>query len=183
MSWFLKYFRQKNRLKNLVFLAQNKAKLSENFIIALVFEKNTDFFTENWRKSQKIVIITSTPGRNGEQFYWIEPTPADLRAAFGRRSGSRRLQRFRGQVRVAGCRRTSSDERAPTTSRSGVVKLWDILLFYFTHFSQEISLKYLKHLLLQRLFCTDWPSWASLCMGFPIRPFVQLVLSSASYPL
>jgi hypothetical protein len=31
-------------------------------IIALVFEKNANFFTENWEKSQKIVIITSTPG-------------------------------------------------------------------------------------------------------------------------
>jgi hypothetical protein len=31
-------------------------------IIALVFEKNANFFAENWQKSQKIVIITSTPG-------------------------------------------------------------------------------------------------------------------------
>jgi hypothetical protein len=30
----------------------------------LVFEKNANFFAENWEKSQKIVIITSTPGRN-----------------------------------------------------------------------------------------------------------------------
>jgi hypothetical protein len=27
----------------------------------LVFEKNALFFAENWQKSQKIVIITSTP--------------------------------------------------------------------------------------------------------------------------
>jgi hypothetical protein len=27
-----------------------------------VFEKNSKFFDENWQKSQKIVIITSTPG-------------------------------------------------------------------------------------------------------------------------
>jgi hypothetical protein len=31
-------------------------------IITLVFEKNANFFAENWQKSQKIVIITSTPG-------------------------------------------------------------------------------------------------------------------------
>jgi hypothetical protein len=31
-------------------------------IITLVFEKNANFFAENCRKSQKIVIITSTPG-------------------------------------------------------------------------------------------------------------------------
>jgi hypothetical protein len=30
-------------------------------IITLVFEKNANFFAENWGKSQKIVIITSTP--------------------------------------------------------------------------------------------------------------------------
>jgi hypothetical protein len=27
----------------------------------LVFEKNANFFAENWRKSQKIMIITLTP--------------------------------------------------------------------------------------------------------------------------
>jgi hypothetical protein len=35
----------------------------EKILIAtLVFEKNANFFAENCRKSQKIVIITSTPG-------------------------------------------------------------------------------------------------------------------------
>jgi hypothetical protein len=43
-------------------LAQNKAKLCKILIITLVFEKKTPFFDENCRKSQKIVIITSTPG-------------------------------------------------------------------------------------------------------------------------
>jgi hypothetical protein len=28
----------------------------------LVFKKNANFFAENWEKSQKTVIITSTPG-------------------------------------------------------------------------------------------------------------------------
>jgi hypothetical protein len=32
-------------------------------IITSVFEKKRHFFAENWQKSQKIVIITSTPGR------------------------------------------------------------------------------------------------------------------------
>jgi hypothetical protein len=31
-------------------------------IVILVFEKNANFFAENCQKSQKIVIITSTPG-------------------------------------------------------------------------------------------------------------------------
>jgi hypothetical protein len=30
-------------------------------IITLVFDKNANFFAENCQKSQKIVIITSTP--------------------------------------------------------------------------------------------------------------------------
>jgi hypothetical protein len=38
-----------------------KAKLCKKFIITLVFEKNANFFAENCRKSQKIMIITSTP--------------------------------------------------------------------------------------------------------------------------
>jgi hypothetical protein len=47
--------------KKLAFLTQNKAKLCKILIITLVFEKNAKFFAENCRKSQKIVIITSTP--------------------------------------------------------------------------------------------------------------------------
>jgi hypothetical protein len=31
-------------------------------IVTLVFDKNANFFAENREKSQKIVIITSTPG-------------------------------------------------------------------------------------------------------------------------
>jgi hypothetical protein len=34
----------------------------KKMIITLVFEKNAKFFAENWQKSQKIVIVTSTPG-------------------------------------------------------------------------------------------------------------------------
>jgi hypothetical protein len=47
--------------KKLAFLTQNKGKLCKILIITLVFEKNVNFFAENCRKSQKIVIITSTP--------------------------------------------------------------------------------------------------------------------------
>jgi hypothetical protein len=47
----------------MAFLTQNKAKLRKILIITLVFEKNANFFAENCRKSQKIVIITSTPCR------------------------------------------------------------------------------------------------------------------------
>jgi hypothetical protein len=57
----LKIFSLKNFAKKLAFLTQNKAKLCKILIITLVFEKNANFFAENWQKSQKIVIITSTP--------------------------------------------------------------------------------------------------------------------------
>jgi hypothetical protein len=55
-----KYFRQKIGEK-LAFLTPNKAKLFKNLLITLVFENNANFFAENYRKSQKIVIRTSTP--------------------------------------------------------------------------------------------------------------------------
>jgi hypothetical protein len=45
----------------MAFLTQNKAKFWKKLIITFVFEKNANFFAENWEKSQKIVIITSTP--------------------------------------------------------------------------------------------------------------------------
>jgi hypothetical protein len=65
-----KIFLPKNSAKKLAFLTQNKAKLCKIWIITLMFEKNAYFFAENCRKSQKIVIITSTPrilcGKNPE---------------------------------------------------------------------------------------------------------------------
>jgi hypothetical protein len=57
----LKIFSPKNLAKKMAFLTQNKAKFKK-MIITLVFEKNANFFAKNWEKSQKIVIITSTPG-------------------------------------------------------------------------------------------------------------------------
>jgi hypothetical protein len=48
--------------EKLAFLTQNRAKLCKILIITLFFEKNAYFFAENCQKSQKNVIITSTPG-------------------------------------------------------------------------------------------------------------------------
>jgi hypothetical protein len=62
MLCFLNIFGEKIA-KKLAFLTQNKAKIFKNLIITLVFEKNANFFTQNFRKSQKIVIVTSTPDR------------------------------------------------------------------------------------------------------------------------
>jgi hypothetical protein len=45
----------------MAFLTQNKAKLCKFLIITLDFDKNANYFAENWLKSQKIVIIASTP--------------------------------------------------------------------------------------------------------------------------
>jgi hypothetical protein len=61
----LKIFSPKNSAKKFAFLTRNKAKLCKILIITLVFEKNANFFAENCQKSQKIVIITSTPGQQG----------------------------------------------------------------------------------------------------------------------
>jgi hypothetical protein len=56
----------------LTFLTQNKAKFGKILIITLVFEKNA-FFAENCRKSQKIVIITSTPDRiRPDHIFWYK---------------------------------------------------------------------------------------------------------------
>jgi hypothetical protein len=58
----LKIFSQKNLAKKSAFLPQTKGNFAEKVIITSVFEKIAIFFAENWQKSQKIVIITSTPG-------------------------------------------------------------------------------------------------------------------------
>jgi hypothetical protein len=63
---FLNIFAEKIGEKTGVFVS-NKAKLFKNVIISLVFEKNANFCAENCRKSQKIVIITSIPGRAKEK--------------------------------------------------------------------------------------------------------------------
>jgi hypothetical protein len=65
----LKIFWPKNSAKKLVFLTRNKAKFCKILIVTLVFKKNANFFAENWRKSQKIVIITSVPGYRVLDFY------------------------------------------------------------------------------------------------------------------
>jgi hypothetical protein len=58
---FKNIFAEKNCKKS-AFLTRNKAKLCKILIVTFIFEKNANFFYENWQKLQKIVIITSTPG-------------------------------------------------------------------------------------------------------------------------
>jgi hypothetical protein len=57
----LKKIFAKKLAKKLAFLTQNNV-IFLNLIIT--FEKNVNFFAENCQKSQKIVIITSTPGHS-----------------------------------------------------------------------------------------------------------------------
>jgi hypothetical protein len=56
----LKIFSPKNLAKILAFLLKLLPVFAKIVIITLAFEKNANFFAENWRKSHKIVIITST---------------------------------------------------------------------------------------------------------------------------
>jgi hypothetical protein len=51
----------------LAFLLKLLIVFAKIVIITLFFEKNANFFAENCRKSQKIVIITSTPGHTVER--------------------------------------------------------------------------------------------------------------------
>jgi hypothetical protein len=72
-----KYFRRKIQRKKLALLTQNKAKLCKILIITLVFEKKpANYFAENCRKWQKIVIITSTTGANPTTFEFTATTPS-----------------------------------------------------------------------------------------------------------
>jgi hypothetical protein len=59
--------------KKLAFLTHNKAKLCENFDHNIGFWENANFFADNWQKSQKIVIITSTPGA-GFPYFLVHDT-------------------------------------------------------------------------------------------------------------
>jgi hypothetical protein len=56
-----KIFSAKNLAKILAFFAQTSVVFAKIVIITLVLRKTPNFFAENWQKSQKIVIITSTP--------------------------------------------------------------------------------------------------------------------------
>jgi hypothetical protein len=71
----LKIFSPKIFAKKLVFFTQNKAKLCKNFIITMVFERNANYFAENCQKSQKIVIITSTPDEFVNKSPKTQPNP------------------------------------------------------------------------------------------------------------
>jgi hypothetical protein len=61
-------FSTKNLAKILAFLLKLLLEFAKIVFISLVFEKNANFFAEHWQKSQKIVIITSTPGEVDNDF-------------------------------------------------------------------------------------------------------------------
>jgi hypothetical protein len=67
----------------------------------LVFEKNANFFAENWRKSQKIVIITSTPGqKNFERatFRFQLSKEAELSSPIGLRNSISMLETRKSEL-------------------------------------------------------------------------------------
>jgi hypothetical protein len=59
---FKNIFAEKFSEKIGVFWLKTKLNFEKYLIITLVFEKNAKFFAGNGQKSQKIMIITSTPG-------------------------------------------------------------------------------------------------------------------------
>jgi hypothetical protein len=63
-------------------------------IITLVFEKNAKFFAENRQKSQKIVIITSTPGHSDRK---VTKTARDSDSDNGQME---KVMREKGKVRL-----------------------------------------------------------------------------------
>jgi hypothetical protein len=66
----LKLFSPKNLAKILAFFAKTTASFWKKLIITLVFEEHAIFSAENLQKMQKIVIITSTPGRRDSLRLW-----------------------------------------------------------------------------------------------------------------
>jgi hypothetical protein len=97
--WFFKYFRRK-----LAFLTLNKAKLCKILIITSVFEKYAKFFAENWQKSRKIVIITSTPGHTVRWPQSDRIIIRRLRNRSGTWSQSRDFWIYNINASVVGCR-------------------------------------------------------------------------------
>jgi hypothetical protein len=61
MLRFFKYFRQNILATKLAFLYKILLGFAKFVFTTLGFKKNVNLFAENWRKSEKIVIITSTP--------------------------------------------------------------------------------------------------------------------------
>jgi hypothetical protein len=60
-----KYFRRKIKQKYWHFFVKQRLIFAKIVIITLVFEKKANFFSPKiWRKSRKIVIITSTPAQD-----------------------------------------------------------------------------------------------------------------------
>jgi hypothetical protein len=92
MLWFFKYFRQKIQRKNCHFWLKTKLNYAK-FYHNIGFLRKTLFFAENWQKSQKIVIITSTPGdeRKGHlartsSVTSLPRSPQKIRKSFGSHS-------------------------------------------------------------------------------------------------
>jgi hypothetical protein len=102
-----KIFSPKYLAKKMAFLTRNKGKVLKNVILTLVFEKNAIFFAENYQKSQKIVIIISTPGPGRRQ-----PGPASSQVRLRHLEGDRGGLRLEDTAQVPISRLSSSGRKA-----------------------------------------------------------------------
>jgi hypothetical protein len=62
----------------MAFFAQTTAGFWNKLIITLVFEKNANFFAENWQNHRKIAIITSTPEVTRPQVFFRPNNATDI---------------------------------------------------------------------------------------------------------
>jgi hypothetical protein len=76
----------------------------KKLIITLVFKKNTNFFAENWEKSQKIMIITSIPGD-------LVPDPGVKQKHLAHPTALVKLPWLRGPVSACGVRGREIESR------------------------------------------------------------------------
>jgi hypothetical protein len=103
-----------NSAKNLAFLTQNKAKLCKKLIMPLVFEKNANLFARNCRKSQKIVITTSTPGQHA---FWACAGDRDRKGRRMQKAKKVWLKRHCGKKRWNGTAEKSAVTVMPRKKR------------------------------------------------------------------
>jgi hypothetical protein len=87
--------------KILAFLRKLLLVFAKIVIITLVIEKSTNFFAENWPKSQKIVIITSTPGHTDARVRPLLPSPHKFKISIALEKESQPKEKIFHQVEAS----------------------------------------------------------------------------------
>jgi hypothetical protein len=93
MFWIFKIFSPKNLAKKLEFLTPNKAKFCKKIDHNIVISEKRQFCAEIMGKSQKIVIITSTPGLD-ERYFQVCRRRVDRSIFLRKPDESRRLHMY-----------------------------------------------------------------------------------------